>query len=397
MKRIFKVLTLTFILLLFPFFINTSSATTLDDCQQDTIPSDKVGDCITILSNKISDLGNQKKTLASQIDQFDNQIKITQLKIADAEATIAQLEKEINVLGFRIGYITDSVGKLETLLKARIIATYQQSQISNLEVLMGSDNFSDLIQRVEYLRIVQENDKKLLTNLQQTKSSYANQKDDSEKKQQAIADEKKKLEVLGASLDAQKTEKQALLKATQNDEDKFQRLLAQAQAEQAIVFGGGTETYLRDVNQGDTIGTIASWSSSPGCSTGSHLHFEVHQDNNLQDPNNYLSSHSFSYSYGPDQYSYYGTINPHGNLPWPLNDPIYINQGYGSHTFASIFYANGIHTGIDMDSGSSSQVKAVTSGKLYGGSYNCSNGKLFYAKLDKGDGLTTWYLHTIPQ
>ncbi len=393
MKRI---LVLVFCILFLAITSNSIFAVSDQDCENgSTDPS-----CIDYFTKKISDLGAQKKTLAGQIDQFDNQIKITQLKIADAQATISQLEKEINVLGFRIGYITDSVGKLETLLKARIVATYQQSQISNLEVIMGSDNFSDLMQRVEYLRIVQENDKKLLTNLQQTKSSYANQKDDSEKKQQAIADAKQKLEVLGASLDAQKAEKQALLKATQNDEDKFQRLLAQAQAEQAIVFGGGTETYLRDVNQGDTIGTIASWSASPGCSTGSHLHFEVHQDNNLQDPNNYLSPHSTSYSYGPDQYSYYGTINPNGkngNLPWPLNDPIYINQGYGSHTFAQIFYANGIHTGIDMDSGSSSQVKAVTSGKLYGGSYNCSNGKLFYAKLDKGDGLTTWYLHTIPQ
>lgn len=48
-----------------------------------------------------------------------------------------------------------------------------------------------------------------------------------------------------------------------------------------------------------------------------------------------------------------------------------------------------------MDSGSST-VKAVKAGKLYGGAYNCANGKLFYAKIDHGDGLTTWYLHMIP-
>ena len=387
-------------LILFSLFFlastkNTSFATSLEDCDNSNIPADKVSDCISILSKKISDLGDQKKTIASQIAQFDNQIKITQLKIADAEATIAQLEKEINVLGFRIGYITDSVGKLEELLKHRIAITYQQSNVSNLEVVLGANDFQDFLQRMQYLRIVQENDRKLLSDLQTTKANYANQKDDREEKQAAISDNKKKLEALKTSLDRDKVAKQAFLEATKNDEAKFQRLLVQAQAEQAIVFGGGSEVAIRNVNQGDSIGSIAAHSASPGCSTGAHLHFEVHKNNDLQDPNNYLSSHSFSYGYPDSLVSYYGSINPHGDLPWPLNDPIQINQGYGSHPFAQQFYSGGVHTGIDMDSGSST-VKAVKSGKLYGGSYNCSNGKLFYAKIEHDDGLTTWYLHMIP-
>ncbi|MDZ4210049.1 MAG: hypothetical protein U1C56_02620, partial [Candidatus Curtissbacteria bacterium] len=78
-----------------------------------------------------------------------------------------------------------------------------------------------------------------------------------------------------------------------------------------------------------------------------------------------------------------------------LNDPIQINQGFGSHPFAQQFYSNGTHTGIDMDS-TSSTVKTVKAGKLFGGSYNCSNGKLYYAKIEHDDGLTTWYLHMIP-
>ncbi len=374
--------------------VKTTQAASLEECEKEDIPQDKVSECIDILSQKISDLGVQKRTLASQIAQFDNQIRLTQLKIADAETKIAQLEKEISVLGFRIGFITDSVERLETLLKQRIIATYQQGFISDLELILTSRDFSDLILRLQYLRQVQENDKRILANLQQTKANYANQKDERETKQAAIEENKQKLLGLKTSLDQQKTEKQAFLEATKNDEARYQRLLAQAQAELAIVFGGGTESFLRDVSKGDSIGSIASHSVSPGCSTGAHLHFEVHKGGAVENPNNYLGSANYQYPSGYDQ-SYYGSVSPAGSAPWPLNEPITIYQGFGSHPFAKSFYPNGTHQGIDMDSGSKI-VKATGNGKFYGGSFNCSNGTLFYGKIDHGDGLTTWYLHMIP-
>lgn len=370
-----------------------SHAVSLDECEKD--PSNNINDCISLFSSKVSDLSSQKKTLASQIAQFDTQLKLTQLKINSAQSTITQLEKEIGVLGFRIGYVTESIDKLESLVKERIVATYRQSYVSSLEILFSSDNFSDAILRMQYLKKVQENDKKVLANLQETKTNYATQKDERETKQAAIEEQKTKLETLKVDLDRQKAEKQSFLLITKNDEARYQKLLAQAQAERAIVFGGGSDVFMRDVNQGDSIGSIASHSASPGCSSGSHLHFEVHKNNSIEDPNNYLKNTGFSYSYPESEYSTYGSINPHGDLPWPLSGSVVIHQGFGSHSFAKAFYTNGSHAGIDMDS-SSLTVKAVKNGKLYGGSYNCKNGKLYYAKIEHGDGLTTWYLHMIP-
>ncbi len=374
-------------------------STELSDCDKDSIPQDKVGECLEILSKKVSELGNQKKTLSNQISQFNSQIQITQLKIANAEATLSKLEDEINVLGFRIGYVTGSIDKLETLVKERIVATYQESFVSNLELVLSSNGFSDIVLRLQYLKQVQENDKRILASLQQTKSNYANQKDERQEKQAEIEATKQQLLGLKTSLDSQKAEKQAFLEVTQNDEAKYQRLLAQAQAELAVAFGGGTESYLRDVNVGDSIGSIAVRSASPGCSSGAHLHFEVHKNGSIQDPNNYLSSHSFSYSYSPDQYSVYGTINPHGDLPWPLNDPIMINQGFGtSHSYAS-FYGSSGHTGIDMES-SDYTVKAVKKGKLYAGAFSCGGaypGTLYYSRVKSDDGIDVLYLHMIPR
>src|SRR3990167_10656148 len=126
------------------------SAVSLEECEKNS--SVNVNECIDIFSNKIEDLGNQKKTLSSQIAQFDTQIKLTQLKISEARTIIEKLEKEISALGFRIGYVTQSIGQLEKLVRERIVATYEQGYVSNFELILTSNNFSDLILRLQYLR-----------------------------------------------------------------------------------------------------------------------------------------------------------------------------------------------------------------------------------------------------
>src|SRR3990167_4062309 len=96
-KKIFwpvlGVLTLFFILV----FFSPIQAVSLEECEKEDLAADKIGECIDLLAGKVSELGEQKKTLASQIAQFNNQIRLTQLKISEAQATIDKLEKEIGV------------------------------------------------------------------------------------------------------------------------------------------------------------------------------------------------------------------------------------------------------------------------------------------------------------
>lgn len=360
------------------------------DCQ-----TGSTQDKINCLQNKLNQLQGQKKTLSSQIAVMDSQIRLTEARIETTKDEIFTLAQDINTATKKIDNLETSLDSLIKVLLNRMVATYEIGSTQPFEILLSSGNANNFFSRLSYLKIVQAHDKQLIYLTQQAKNDYKNQKEIFETKKKRAETLKVSLERYTAQLAQDKINKQNLLAITNSDEARYQQLLAQARAEQAIVFGGGVDSFMRDVNQGDSIGFIATYSSSPGCSSGAHLHFEVQKDGAVQDPNNYLKGGNYSYDYGSDQYGYYGTINPHGDLPWPLNEPVTIHQGYGSHGFASTFYSGGIHTGIDMDS-SSSTVKAVKSGKLYGGSYNCSNGKLYYTKVVHDGGLTTWYLHTIP-
>jgi len=326
---------------------------------------------------KINDLQKTEKDLKSQIAYFDNQIKLTELKIEQAEATITQLEKEIGVLGFRIGYISESVGRLETLLKQRIVATYEQSFVSNLEMLFASNDFSDLILRVQYVRQVQENDKKLLANLQETRSSYANQKDEREDKQAQIEEAKKKLDDSKSLLASQKKEKDDFLVLTKNDRSRYGAILAQLKAEREAVnkLLGGQGIKLGPVKKGESIGSVGG--GLIGCSKGPHLHFEVRVDGGAVNPASYLDSNQFA--------------KPTSGYPGN------VHQGFGENA-NQLFYGAQGHTGIDMGTVGDT-VYAAENGEA---SYvvdqaPCVRGGVPGRQIivDHGSGIKTLYLHVL--
>ncbi|OGM76698.1 hypothetical protein A2210_01595 [Candidatus Woesebacteria bacterium RIFOXYA1_FULL_40_18] len=343
--------------------------------------SEKIA-CLDALLQKT---GEQKKTLSNQIAQYDAQIKLTSLKIS-------QTEEKIVLLGGRIDQLEGSLTTLSGAFSSRAVETYKMQRLGDpFFLLVSAPDLGEAVSRFHYLQRIQEADRDLLTRLQTAQTTYVGQKTDQEELQAELEKQK-------ANLNSQKVAKAALLSATKNDEKKYQQLLASARAELAVSLGQGKETFLRDVNEGDVIGRVIP--SASGCSSGQHLHFEVHQGSSIQDPNNFLRPIAYTYSYPESQYGYYGTINPHGGWRWPMDEPIEINQGFGSHTFAQQFYPGGAHNGIDLDSNSSTQVRAVKAGKLYGGSYQCGGsypGALLFAKVDNGDGTTSWYLHMTPQ
>src|SRR3989338_3664004 len=240
---------------------------------------DKAGqEKVACLENKVNDLKGQTKTLSSQISIMDSQIRLTEARIEANKREILDLNLDIDTATKKISSLHDSFNKITEVLLKRIVATYEAGSVHPLEMLLSSRDASNLLTRLNYLRIAQAHDKKLIYDVTQAKNDYSNQKQILEGKKKKIESLKLQLEAYSKNLEQQKVAKQQLLIATQADEATYQQLLAQARAERAVIFGGGIDSYLRDVNQGDTIGFIASRSVSPGCSLGAHLQFEVQKD-----------------------------------------------------------------------------------------------------------------------
>ena len=191
------------------------------------------------------------------------------------------------------------------------------------------------------------------------------------------------------------------MEQTRNDEKKYQQLLSAARAEfeaiQAIIAGKGQEEEVGKVSQGQRIASIIQ---GPSCnSSGGHLHFIVSQSGNTQNPFSQLKNIDFENCSGSSCGSSDGDpFNPSGSWDWPINPKVKFTQGYGStwavrNTWVGRVYS--FHNGIDIDSGSSPEIRAVRAGTLYQGSYSGSSGcRLRYVRIDHDDSdLETFYLH----
>ncbi len=180
---------------------------------------------------KLVEIRQQKNTLSSQIQEMDTQIYITGLTIQRSEQKIIDTQNEIEKLGSRIENLDSSLGSLSKMLLQRIVDGYKTQQVSLFELLLDTKTMADLTNKIKYQKTTQNNNQKLLIQVQEAKVSYEEQK--------ALREQKKvELDQLVISLNAQKealkiqqAQKEKLLADTNNDETTYQSLLAQAQAQ----------------------------------------------------------------------------------------------------------------------------------------------------------------------
>ncbi len=394
-----KLFVLFFSLLTFNFALFTAPVYADTTCDPSICPSDDSRlSCLNEVTNKceqqLQNAKKQEKTLKSQLDLIDGQTRVTSLKIQETNLKIDKLKREISDLSTRIDRISGTLDSLSEVLLKRIVQTYKYGNaVSTFDLIFSSTNITDLLQKLKYIQVAQASDKKQLYELQATKLTYNDQKQDKLSRQQEAEKLSKDLDVYKKQLDDQKKAKDTLLRITKNDEAVFQANLQAALDEQQAILAitGNATNEISDgqAHKGDVIGHYILGRSA--CSSGSHLHFEVHQNNQIVNPAGLLSSHSINWDNSPD-----GTFSFGGPWDlWPVSDPVSIAQGYGMTWWAQHgWYGGGPHTGIDLYA-SSSDVRSVHDGSLSHGGIACGGGTLRYKRVDHGDGYSSYYLHVI--
>ncbi|MFA5776711.1 MAG: peptidoglycan DD-metalloendopeptidase family protein [Patescibacteria group bacterium] len=393
-----RILVFTLLIVSFAVVVNVSILA------QEDAPADALKDKIAELEQKLKNLAGVEQSLSKEITYLDAQINLTELRIQQSNAEIirrnaqiTKLEEDIGDLGERIVKMSSTIDFQNEILGKRSRVRYESIETSPLYVIFGSGSLSGIVQKLEYLRTMSVEDKKLLDQMRETRGVYDKQKgllgdkkEQIEALKKQVEAEKRNLEVYSDQLDTKKVEKKQLLEETQNNEVTYQKLLAQAKAELEAIQGivaGINFSNGEKVKKGDVIAYMGN-SGYPYCSTGSHLHFEVRKNGALVNAENYLKPKTLTVDI--NNYSSPILKVGGGNWGWPMASPR-ITQRFGTTSW-SYRYPGGKHTGIDMVD-SNIKIYAPADGVYVRSVQNCYGVGLNYAAIDHGGGVISYYLH----
>jgi len=160
------------------------------------------------------------KLIRENITTTQSLLNIYTDQIADKEAEIEQLEKELD--------------KAVGIFKNRLVYNHENTgNIEFLEFLFESENFLDFISRMEISRELMEYDKKLLNGINENLRTQTLQKEEMQKASDNYTEHFLQLQSDEEELAAKINQSQATISAFQKDIDEYEAELARENAEMA--------------------------------------------------------------------------------------------------------------------------------------------------------------------
>ena len=182
----FKKLVLVFSIFILFFFANSS-----------LIFSDEMTDLqnqIDQYSQKLTELGKSKNSLANQINILDSQMQLTLLKITQTQNSIKTLESDIADLTVKIDNLDVSLNQLTAVYINQITQNYKlQKKLQPLSNIFLSGGFNNFLEQYKYISVLQKKSQDTMVSMETVRTNFDLQKEEKNKKQTELEDLKTKL------------------------------------------------------------------------------------------------------------------------------------------------------------------------------------------------------------
>lgn len=166
-------------------------------------------------------LGNQARSLQDELKVLDGQKATIQAQIRISQAQYDQLQAQIKEL-------QQKIAENKEILGSTLANMYADDKISPLEMLASSSNIGDFVDKQEYRTSMRDTLKTTIDQINKDKADLEKKKADTER---VLADQRKSEEALAAK----EKEKNDILAKTQNDQNAYNSLVSDRQAQQLKV------------------------------------------------------------------------------------------------------------------------------------------------------------------
>ncbi|MGN7472264.1 murein hydrolase activator EnvC family protein [Brevibacillus sp. SAFN-007a] len=152
---------------------------------------------------QISIVKKEQQDLQTQLMAIDLRRNETQNKLDKLEKQMKETTEKAAEAQDQLDEAKDRVAKRETLLKTRVKSMYERGNVSYLDVLLGASDFGDFLTRMEGLRLILEQDTRILEDNIRDKETIEKKKKEIEHQLTVYAGMLDEAEALKAELDKQ--------------------------------------------------------------------------------------------------------------------------------------------------------------------------------------------------
>ncbi|WP_088070612.1 murein hydrolase activator EnvC family protein [Gottfriedia luciferensis] len=163
-------------------------------------------------NNKIADLKQDQKNVVAELEKLDAQMKTTKLKVNQTQDAVSNGKKQISKLKAEIKFIEERIKSRQELLKNRMRSLQKSGgMVSYIDVILGSNSFGDLVQRMSAVQIIMKADEDIIKQQNLDLNDVSAKKDEMTVKQAKIERDLVNLKSLNNQLTAQVSEKNKLM------------------------------------------------------------------------------------------------------------------------------------------------------------------------------------------
>lgn len=351
-----------------------------------------------VQAKTIAELRQQSSSIGAQIGSAQNKLDATNSEKAQVQSDISRLDTELSTVQAEIQklstQLTETQARLEKSqkeleeaieikntqydnLKQRIRVMYEYGDAGYLDVLLGAEDFTDLLTRVEYANRIMEYDNELLAKYKKAEEIIANNV-------KLIEEDKKKIESLKSQQQSKQNElnskieqKNILVRQLDSNAETYQAQISELQQQdanvQALIQQAEAEAAAKAKAEAEAKAKAAAAAKAKASSSSSY---------------NYGTSSSSSR--GSSSNTVYSSDGKHYQYPIPAYSGYQPNSGYG-YRGSPISGTQEFHTGVDLKATLNTDVVAAEGGTVIYAGWRGGYGKTVI--VDHGGGYSTLYAH----
>ena len=330
------------ILIVAMLFSMFASSLTFAAAAEDDTDADSLRDQLSSLEEQkaavqetIAELTKQADDVQATRDALQKEIDLTKQEIATVEQYIARLQDQIDVKTTELEAAEEALTQKEEEFAQTVRTTYEQGEISYLEVLLNSSSFSDLLSRMEIVTSLMDYNQQVVEEYTAAKEDIEQKRDDLQNTQDEQKDYQENLNYKVDDLAASEAEQAAL-------QESIEAYKAESEAEYDRI-----SSEMQDVS--NQIAELSRQAAANG-----------------------------SVPMGD------------GTLIWPTPSCTVTNSAYG-YRVHPIYGTVKFHAGEDIPAGYGAEILAAASGTVVTAGWVSGYGN--YTVIDHGGGLMTAYGH----